>query len=118
MKKIEFIHITKHDLKDVKATDNKYMILSFFIGNYRFDWDIDRVIVRLEQIRSGEKRFDEIQDPDIYWSFGASSGYFECDQETAYLEPLDNPSMQPLELPLQEVIDLFKEWKNFLGDKG
>ncbi len=114
MKKIELIEL-KGGSRAVKSSSDQYLLLSYFIGQYRFKAEFKEIIPQLESIRSGQKTFDQIQPSNVLWSFGNASGYFECDKDTAYLEPLDADSeFQRVVLPLQEVIDLFKEWKRFL----
>ncbi len=115
MKKVEFVHIKQHDFKALKPLSDQYLLLSYFIEDYRYRTSLNETISKLESIRSGQKTFDQAQQPNVLWSFGNASGYFECDKDTAYLEPLDADSeFQRVVLPLQEVIDLFKEWKRFL----
>lgn len=41
-------------------------------------------------------------------------GDFKCDKETAYFIA-DEKDYQDLQMPLQEVIDLMKEWKVFMS---
>ncbi len=114
-KKIEFKNIDNEGITVVAPTSDQYILLAYFIGKYRFKGEFEEIIPRLESIRSGQKTFDQVQPSNVLWSFGNASGYFECDKDTAYLEPLDADSeFQRVVLPLQEVIDLFREWKRFL----
>ncbi len=113
--KIEFKKVGDDGLEVASSASDEYILLSYFLGTYRFLSNIKEIIGDLESIRSGQKTFDQIQPPNMLWSFANASGYFECDKDTAYLEPLDeNSGYQRIVLPLQEVIDLFKEWKQFL----
>lgn len=43
------------------------------------------------------------------------AGDFKCDKETAYFIADSSGSYQNLEMPLQEVIDLMKDWKIFMS---
>lgn len=95
-----------------KAIDEKYMLLSYFMGE---QLDQGNVINDLQSIIEGEKVFDDIQDPEMSWSFGNASGYFEVEGETAYFEPFEDVTDSPrVVMPLKELISLLKEWKSFL----
>ncbi|MBL7725399.1 MAG: hypothetical protein JNK27_14725 [Chitinophagaceae bacterium] len=96
-----------------KPVDDKWMLLAYFVEESWHPDDTARNIANLESVRSGEKSFADIQPPNIQWSFGNFSGSFECDKDTAYLDASSDVRYESLILPLQEVIDLLKEWKAF-----
>ncbi len=54
MGKIEFKKVDT-DFKVVKSTDDKYILLSLFVGQFRFLDDIQEVIDDLENVKSGAK---------------------------------------------------------------
>lgn len=64
-------------------------------------------------IQSEEKTFEEVWLNEIA-PISVSAGEFECDKDTAYFIS-NNPEAEPsIEMPLQELIDLLEEWKEFL----
>ena len=116
MIEVKFIKIeTGSSLADVQ--DENKILLFYFINDYHAPYKLPRVIDDLKQVASGEKTFDDIQDPDGDWSFGNDSGTFECDKDTAYFRS-ERPDTEPsMEMPLQELIDILERWKDFLGIK-
>lgn len=100
--------------KQVK-TDNKYILLYYYLSDRR---DIDtliRIISELEIVKSGEKTFEEVFE-EVYGtiSISVSAGEFECDKDTAYFIS-NHPDREPsFEMPLAELIDILKEWLAFL----
>ncbi|WP_452602946.1 hypothetical protein [Pontimicrobium sp. MEBiC06410] len=103
----------KKEVKWAVANDNKYDLLGLFVTDAKFE--INKIIDDLQSIIKGEKVFDDIQDPEMSWSFGNASGYFEVEGETAYFEPYEDVTDSPrVVMPLKELIGLLKEWKSFL----
>ena len=71
----------------------------------------------IEAVAKGEKTFEEIED-GVLWGFGAEAGYFTCDTEKAYLkadEDGHHPNALDVEMPIQELIDILKDWQKFLN---
>lgn len=48
------------------------------------------------------------------WSFGNSSGVFECNKDLAYFIADENSTFSSIEMPLKELVEILKEWKAFL----
>lgn len=114
MKKIKFIYDKDHDYKTDNVLNDTYLLLYYFVNTYNTQWDLPEVIRKLSQVRSGQKTFAEIQNPQVAWQIGAErQGEFECDKDTAYFIS-DYDSAESFEMPLQELIDLLKEWQAFL----
>ena len=115
MKKVEFLTLPKYGDRVVKSSNDKYILLSYFLSDRRSIKYIDITIEELETIASGDKTFEEIYDPEMAIDISFSAGEFECDKDTAYFIS-NNPESEPnIEMPLQELIDLLKEWKAFLS---
>lgn len=107
----------KKEVKWAVANDNKYDLLGLFVTDTKYE--IVETIQNLESVLKGEKVFDDIQDPDMSWSFGNVSGYFEVEGETAYFEPFEDTTDSPrIVMPLKELIDVLKEWKSFLDSNS
>jgi len=117
--KIIFKKLESHGSNFVLSTNERYALLASFIGEYHsLDHDVPSKIKNLKSVLKGEKTFDEIQDTNMYWSYGNGIGTFECDQETAYCDPDENETDAPaLQMPLSEVIYLLKEWQAFMENK-
>lgn len=114
MKKVNF-YLDKMGVKSVEQTDNKYILLMYYMSERNDVPTITRIISELETVQSGEKTFEEVFT-DVYGTIAISwsAGEFECNKDTAYFIS-NNPDSEPsLEMPLQELIDLMKEWKAFL----
>lgn len=119
MKKIIF-KIVDIDFPVVKATEEKYILLSLFVGDHRFISDIQDMIDMLEKVQRGENTWAELVQPygnidDLPFAYG--SGFLECTPETALFMSYDN-TYKTIEMPLQELIDLMKEWLEFMGGKA
>ncbi|WGH74764.1 hypothetical protein P8625_11815 [Tenacibaculum tangerinum] len=118
MEKLKFIK-TKTGSNWVQPKNINYLLLSEFLGDYgrHFPSQQDETIENLELVLSGEKTFDDIQDPEVYWSFGGGLGlgYFEVEGTTAYFEPDKELTDAPrIVMPLEEFINILKEWRAFL----
>lgn len=113
MGKVEFKKVDT-DFRVVKSTDTKYLLLSLFIGQYRFPDNIQEIIDMLQPVKNGSKTWKEIIDPWMFLQIN-DAGDFKCDKETAYFIADSSTSYQNLEMPLQEVIDLMKDWKVFMS---
>lgn len=87
------------------ATDEKYILLSLFVGQFRFPDNIQEIIDILESVRSGSKTWLEANDDLMFMQIGYDSGDFKCDKDTAYFIA-DNSTYQNMEMPLHEVIDI------------
>ncbi|WP_299674413.1 hypothetical protein [uncultured Dokdonia sp.] len=114
MNKIEF-YILENWGKVNKPLTKEYALLSHFlddIGRY-FPYHQDDTIENLKNILKGEKTFADIQDPEVYWSYGEGSGYFEIEGTTAFFEP-DSSDAPRIVMPLAEVIEIVQEWIAFL----
>ncbi|WGH74770.1 hypothetical protein P8625_11845 [Tenacibaculum tangerinum] len=117
MKKIEFSR--DNGTAWVKINDDKFRLIFHFLNDFQhnFPYLQDETIENLELVLSGEKTFDDIQDPEVYWSFGSGLGlgYFEVEGTTAYFEPDKELTDAPrIVMPLEEFINILKEWRAFL----
>jgi hypothetical protein len=103
------------DFKSFDIIEQEYLLLNYFIADYRRPEILSEIIEKLKHVANGEKTFDEIrQHPQVLWSFGEGSGIFECDKDTAYFES-EHPDTEPsMEIPLQELIGILERWKDFL----
>lgn len=54
MKKIKFKKVDV-DFRVVKSTNDKYLLLSLFIGQYRFPDNIQEIIDMLKSVKNGSK---------------------------------------------------------------
>lgn len=118
MNKISFTAKSLIDGSEIigpKALEEKYILLSYFISETRYN--INEVLQDLESVASGEKTFEEIKDhPQVAWSFGEESGKLECTKDTAYFIAYEQSTIPSMEMPLQELIEILKDWKVFLGE--
>ncbi len=118
MKKINYTTKSLLDGKEILgpvATDNKYILLSYFVAHTYFI--IDKTISDLESVASGEKTFEEIMEGYAPWTFGNDSGELVYNKDTAKFISLD--SMYPdIEMPLQELIDILYEWKTYIESES
>lgn len=114
MEKIEFT--TSNGVRTVRAKDDKYIMLSYYLAQRSSPKLIERIIAELESVKSGEKTFQEVfEEPYGIISIGISAGEFECDKDTAYFIS-NNPQIEPsIEMPLTELVELLKEWKTFMS---
>jgi hypothetical protein len=112
MRKIEFI--VTNNLSIPNPLSDKHLLLAYFIDDYRYIGPIDDLIGRLESVHSGQKNFSDIHNPSSIWDVGEDSGDFECDKDIAYFHAEEDSALESFEMPLAELIDLFKEWKLFL----
>ena len=117
MKKIRFTKHKEHGDKFNEPTSKDFVLLSHFlddIGRY-FPNQQDQTIEDLKSVLKGDKTFDEIQDPDVFWNYGGGLGlgYFEIEDTTAYFEP-DKSDAPRIVMPLVEVIEVVEEWVAFL----
>jgi hypothetical protein len=111
MSKVEFKIVSK-DLQVARSTDDKYLLLSLFIEQFRFRDNIQEIIDMLESVRHGKKTWSEANDNLMFLQIGYDCGGFKCNKDTAYFIA-DNSIYQDLQMSLQEVIDIMKEWKRF-----
>ncbi len=65
MGKIEFKKVDV-DFRVVKSTNDKYLLLSLFMGQYRFPDNIQEIIDMLKSVKNGSKTWKEVIDP---WMF-------------------------------------------------
>ncbi|MCX8533513.1 hypothetical protein [Chryseobacterium luquanense] len=112
MSKVEF-KIVDNDFQVVKSTNDKYLLLSLFIGQFRFRDNIQEIIDLLESVRNESKTWLEANDDLMFMQIGYMCGDFKCNKDTAYFIADNSTSYQDLEMPLQEVINLMKDWKAF-----
>lgn len=114
MKKIEFIIHPKVG-KQCTAENDNYILLSYYLSERKDKKILESDIAKLEIVKSGEKTFEEVFDADSFIiPIGYSAGEFECNNETAYFIS-NNPENEPsIEMPLQELIDMLKNWLSFL----
>ena len=114
MKKIEFIIHPKVG-KQCKSKEDKYILLSYYLSERKHRQDLENEITKLKIVKTGDKSFEEVFQTDSFViPIGYSAGEFECDKDTAYFisnNPDDEPS---IEMPLQELIAVLKEWHTFL----
>lgn len=97
------------------ATDDKYILLSLFVGQFRFLDDIQEVIDDLENVKSGAKTWEEIIAPlGNNWDIAYGNGNLDIENDTAYFLAEDKAN-QSFKMPLQELIDLMKDWKVFMS---
>ena len=114
MKKIEFLILPNYSDKVVKAKDPKYILLSYYLADRTEIKTLETDITELELVKSGEKTFEEVFNPSFIIDVGYGAGEFECDKDTANFIS-NNPNSEPsIEMPLQELIDILKEWHSFL----
>jgi hypothetical protein len=113
MKKVIF-YVDIMGVQDVRPSDNKYILLSYFIGEHPSPDNVQILIEDFKTVQSGEKTFEEVFE-EKYGTIAVSvtAGEMECDKDTVYFIS-NHPELEPsLEMPLQELIDLLVEWKAF-----
>lgn len=116
MKKVIF-KINEHEVLIVKPTDEKFFILAYFLGTDSYPDSIQETIDMLEKVQSGANTWEELVEPYGGYnalSFGEGAGYLECDRGNALLVSYDG-DYENVEMPLQELIDLMKEWLAFMS---
>lgn len=113
MGKIEFKKVDV-DFRVVKSTNDKYLLLSLFIEQYRFPDNIQEIIDMLKSVKNGSKTWKEIIDPWLFLQTN-DAGDFNCDKETAYFIADNSTPFQNLEMSLKELIDLLEGWKVFMS---
>lgn len=103
--------------KQVK-TDHKYILLYYYLSDRRSIDTLITDIQELEIVKSGEKTFEEVFD-DVYGtiSISVSAGEFECDKDTAYFISNHTDKEPSFEMPLQDLIDIEKQWLVYLQSK-
>lgn len=112
MDKVEF-KVIDNDYQIVKSTDDKYILLSLFIGKFRESDNIQEIIDLLEDVKNENKTWNEAVEPyGMFLPIGYDSGHFKCNKDMAYFIS-DQQEYQNMEMPLQELIDLMKDWKVF-----
>ncbi|AZA52910.1 hypothetical protein [Chryseobacterium sp. G0201] len=117
MEKVKFINkgLNNEDIKAVKSVDDKYILLSHFVGQFRFLDDIQEVIDDLENVKNEVKTWDEIIAPlGNNWDIGYGNGSLDVESNVAYFLT-GNKYNQSFQMPLQELIDLMKDWKAFMA---
>ncbi|KQR93856.1 hypothetical protein ASG01_08330 [Chryseobacterium sp. Leaf180] len=117
MDKVKFISkgLNNEDIKAVKSTEDKYILLSLFVGQFRFLDNIQEVIDDLENVKNGIKTWEEIIAPlGNNWDIGYGNGSLDVENDIAYFLANDETN-QSFKMPLQELIDLMKDWKIFMS---
>ncbi|WP_294266322.1 hypothetical protein [uncultured Chryseobacterium sp.] len=113
MNKLEFKKVDT-DFRVVKSTNDKYLLLSLFIGQYRFPDNIQEIIDMLKSVKNGSKTWKEVIDPWMFLQIN-DAGDFKCDKEKAFFIADSSTPFQNLEMPLQELIHLLEDWKAFMS---
>ncbi|KIC61646.1 hypothetical protein [Chryseobacterium taiwanense] len=114
MKKIEFKKIDD-GFRTVHPNDPKFILLSLFIGKYRFPKNIQQIIDLLESVNDNSKTWEEAIEPysDDTLDIGYGSGELDIQENTAYF--FSKNDEESFDMPLQELIDVMKEWKGFMS---
>lgn len=114
MKNLNFIR-NENGLAWIEVNNKNYNLLFHFLMDIRLYFPIqqDETIENFKSILQGKKTFADIQDPEVYWSYGEGSGYFEIEGTTAYFEP-DLSDAPRIVMPLEEVIGIVEKWIAFL----
>jgi hypothetical protein len=102
--------------KELEATDRHYILLMYYLSERNDIPELTSTISELEAVHSGARTFKEVFT-DVYGTITISwgAGEFECDKNAAYFISNDPDSEPSLEMPLEELIGLMKEWKVFLS---
>ncbi|KQR95191.1 hypothetical protein ASG01_04890 [Chryseobacterium sp. Leaf180] len=107
--------LNNEDIKAVKSTDDKYILLSHFVGQFRFIDDIQEVLDDLENVKNGAKSWEEIIAPlGNNWDIGYGNGSLDIENNVVYFLA-GNKYNQSFKMPLQELIDLMNDWKTFMS---
>ncbi|MCT4629477.1 hypothetical protein [Winogradskyella sp.] len=104
------------DIEGGKNFESEEILLEYFINDFD-KYMLEDYLPEIEAVANGEKVFNEIKDFEGIWSFGAEAGYFNCDTEKAYFivdEEGHHPNAPNIEMPIQELIDILKDWQKFL----
>lgn len=110
MKKVNF-KLINDELLLVKSISDDFILLSYLVGDYRGKKSIQPVIDILEKTQKGEVIWEDIiNNNGGCWDFGNGYGELDIDGEMAYLISTDRTQNPSMSLPLQELIDIFKEW--------
>jgi hypothetical protein len=115
MERIKFIK-DKELGKITKPVSEKDILLFYFVDEFD-KYMLEDYLPEIEAVANGEKTFEEIEDIDGIWSFGEEAGYFTCDTEKAFFtadEEGHHPSAQDIEMSIQELIDILKDWQKFI----
>ena len=111
MKKITFITKGKNGYIFPEPSDNNYILLYYLVSDHRGKYAIQDVIDILEKSQRGEIVWEDfIQKYGGSWDFGNGYGELDIEDGTAYLISTDRTQNPSMSLPLQELIDIFKEW--------
>jgi hypothetical protein len=118
MKKVSFKKIDTGDGYILKPdTLDENILLFYFIDDFD-KYLLEDYLPEIEAVANGNKTFEDIKDIDGYWSFGSEAGYFTCDTEKAYLKADKDghhPSAPDIEMPIQELIQILKDWQKFIS---
>lgn len=98
-----------YSIYGVKQKKQKYTLLLYFLNdNYPFD----RMIIDMEKVQRKEATFEQLHSNSADITTGHDGGILEYDSEMAYFisEHPESPSEPSFEMPLQDLIDVLKEW--------
>ena len=110
MKKVIF-KLVNDELLWVKSTSDEFILLSYLVGDHRGRKSIQTVIDILEKVQRKEIVWEDfINNNGGSWDFGNGYGELDIEDGTAYLISTDRTQNPSMSLPLQELIDIFKEW--------
>jgi hypothetical protein len=114
MKKVDFVN---HKLagRVVKSTSDSYMLLSYFVGEHRFTIDTQETIEMLEIVQRGEKTWEELCKPYGSYQLGYIWGTLDVEDGEVMIFPDKEGQYEPVYMPIQELIDIMKEWKVFMS---
>ncbi len=117
MKKVIF-KTHESGFRSVKSTEDKYILLSLFVGCSRYPSDIQEWIEMFEELQSGAKTWEELIKPYGFideYHFAEGSGFLTFEDTETALFMSDGGVYKTIEMPLQELIDLMKEWLAFMS---
>lgn len=117
MSKVKFL--TTGGIRNVDCISNRHLLLVYYIGEFRGDYELNEEIAELEKIRDGLYDYET----DLRWrdtSFGAGYGMLDytetSSKRTIYFEAReDDTQHDSFDVDIQEVIDYLYEWKAYLG---
>ena len=110
MKKLKFEKINNEYLTSTPISD-EYILLYYLVSDHRGKYAIQDIIDILEKAQRGEIVWEDIiNNNGGCWDFGNGYGELDIDGEMAYLISTDRTQNPSMALPLQELIDIFKEW--------
>lgn len=111
MKKITFISKGKDGFIFPEPLNNDYILLYYFVSDHRGKYAVQDVIDILEKAQRGEIVWEEfIQKYGGCWTYGNGAGELDIEDDTAYFISDNEQEHKSMALPLQELIDIFKEW--------